>query len=54
MFIALPLSTVFTFVYGTAAARLRRAERLLIPMLDTLQPVCWRDWRHGAIHDAGA
>ena len=31
MFIALALSTIFTFVYGTAAARLRRAEKLLIP-----------------------
>jgi NitT/TauT family transport system permease protein len=39
MFIALALSTVFTFVYGTAAARLRRAEKILIPLLDILQSV---------------
>ena len=31
MFIALALSTVFTLVYGTAAARLRRAEKILVP-----------------------
>src|SRR5690242_20443371 len=37
MFIALGLSVVFTFVYGTAAARSRRAERVLIPLLDILQ-----------------
>ena len=39
MFIALGLSVVFTFVYGTAAARLRRAETVLIPVLDILQSV---------------
>src|SRR5215831_8288313 len=39
MFIALALSTVFTFVYGYAAARNRRAERVLVPMLDILQSV---------------
>jgi NitT/TauT family transport system permease protein len=39
MFIALALSTLFTFVYGTAAARLRRAEKVLIPTLDILQSV---------------
>jgi NitT/TauT family transport system permease protein len=33
MFIALALSTVFTLVYGTAAARLRRAEKVLVPIL---------------------
>ena len=33
------LSTLFTFVYGTAAARLRRAEMMLIPTLDILQSV---------------
>jgi NitT/TauT family transport system permease protein len=37
MFIALGLSTVFTLVYGTAAARLRRAEKVLVPILDVLQ-----------------
>lgn len=39
MFVALGLSTVFTFVYATAAARLRRAEMVLIPVLDILQSV---------------
>jgi NitT/TauT family transport system permease protein len=39
MFIALALSVVFTFVYATAAARYRRAEKLLIPLLDILQSV---------------
>ncbi len=39
MFIALGLSTLFTFVYATAAARLRRAEMILIPTLDILQSV---------------
>ena len=39
MFIALGLSVVFTFAYGTAAARLRRAEKVLIPLLDILQSV---------------
>ena len=39
MFIALALSLVFTFVYGTAAARSRRARLVLIPILDILQSV---------------
>ena len=39
MFVALAASTVFTFVYATAAARLRRAEMVLIPLLDILQSV---------------
>lgn len=39
MFAALGLSLVFTFVYATAAARSRRAERILIPLLDMLQSV---------------
>ena len=39
MFIALGLSVGFTFVYGAAAARLRRAEKILIPALDILQSV---------------
>jgi NitT/TauT family transport system permease protein len=39
MFIALFFSVLFTFVYGTAAARLRRAEVVLIPALDILQSV---------------
>ena len=39
MFIGLVLSVLFTFVYATAAARLRRAEKVLIPVLDILQSV---------------
>ncbi|SHM76970.1 ABC transporter permease [Streptomyces yunnanensis] len=39
MFVALALSTVFTFVYALAAARSRRLERILIPALDILQSV---------------
>jgi NitT/TauT family transport system permease protein len=39
MFIALILSVLFTFVYATAAARLRRLEKVLIPVLDILQSV---------------
>jgi len=39
MFIALGVSVAFTFVYGTAAARSRRAEKVLIPVLDILQSV---------------
>ncbi len=39
MFIALGLSTIFTFVYAYAAARSRRAERVLVPLLDILQSI---------------
>ncbi|RDG40014.1 ABC transporter permease subunit [Streptomyces corynorhini] len=39
MFVALALSTVFTFVYAYAAAKSRRLERILIPALDILQSV---------------
>jgi NitT/TauT family transport system permease protein len=39
MFAALILSVIFTFVYATAAARLRRTEKVLIPVLDILQSV---------------
>ncbi len=39
MFVALFLSVVFTFVYATAAARLPRAEKVLLPILDVLQSV---------------
>ena len=39
MFIALGLSVVFTFVYATWAARSRRAEKVLVPLLDVLQSV---------------
>jgi NitT/TauT family transport system permease protein len=36
---ALAVSLVFTFVYATAAAKSRRAELILIPILDILQSV---------------
>jgi NitT/TauT family transport system permease protein len=39
MFIALFFSTVFTLAYGYAAARSRRAEKVLVPILDILQSV---------------
>ncbi|WP_448602807.1 ABC transporter permease [Thermoleptolyngbya sp.] len=39
MFIALVFSTLFTLVYGYIAARSRRAERIMIPLLDILQSV---------------
>jgi NitT/TauT family transport system permease protein len=39
MFAALFLSTAFTFIYATAAARLRRLEKVLLPVLDILQSV---------------
>jgi NitT/TauT family transport system permease protein len=39
MFIALGFSTLFTFVYGYVAARSKRAERVLVPLLDILQSV---------------
>ncbi|MEU1289701.1 ABC transporter permease subunit [Kitasatospora sp. NPDC005856] len=39
MFAALIASVLFTFVYATAAARLRRAEKVLLPVLDILQSV---------------
>lgn len=39
MFAALGLSLIFTFFYGTAAARSRRAAKLLLPLLDVLQSV---------------
>jgi NitT/TauT family transport system permease protein len=39
MFLALAVSVVFTFVYATAAARLRRSAKVLLPMLDILQSV---------------
>jgi NitT/TauT family transport system permease protein len=39
MFIALFVSVAFIFVYGTAAARSRRARSVLIPLLDILQSV---------------
>ncbi|MFQ3648547.1 MAG: ABC transporter permease subunit [Anaerolineae bacterium] len=39
MFIALAASLIFTFVYGYIAAKSRRAERVMIPLLDILQSV---------------
>ncbi|QDZ15475.1 ABC transporter permease [Humibacter ginsenosidimutans] len=39
MFVALAVSLVFTFIYATAAARSRRAEKILLPLLDILQSV---------------
>jgi len=39
MFIALFASVLFTFSYGTLAARSRRAGAVLIPLLDILQSV---------------
>jgi NitT/TauT family transport system permease protein len=39
MFAALILAIIFTFIYATAAARLKRAEKVLLPILDILQSV---------------
>jgi len=39
MFAALIASLVFTFTYGTAAAKSRRASVVLVPVLDVLQSV---------------
>jgi NitT/TauT family transport system permease protein len=39
MFIALVFSTLFTLVYGYIAAHSRRAEQVMIPLLDILQSV---------------
>src|SRR5579862_6025859 len=39
MLIAMALSLIFTFTYATFAAKSKRAERLLIPLLDILQSV---------------
>ncbi|HTT46804.1 MAG TPA: ABC transporter permease subunit [Pseudolabrys sp.] len=39
MLVALALSLVFTFTYATAAAKSKKAEVLLIPLLDILQSV---------------
>jgi len=39
MLAALAASLLFTFTYGTAAAKGRRAETVLIPLLDVLQSV---------------
>ena len=39
MLIAMALSLIFTFTYATVAAKNKRAERLLVPLLDILQSV---------------
>ena len=39
MFAALAFSLLFTFTYGTAAAKSRRAALVLVPVLDVLQSV---------------
>jgi NitT/TauT family transport system permease protein len=39
MFVALLFSTMFTLTYGYIAANSRRAERVMIPLLDILQSV---------------
>ena len=39
MFFALAFSLLFTFTFGTLAAKSKHAERLIIPMIDILQSV---------------
>jgi NitT/TauT family transport system permease protein len=39
MFVGLFFSTVFTLIYGYVAAHNRRAERVMVPLLDILQSV---------------
>jgi len=39
MFVALAFSVAFSLVYGSIAAKNRRAERFLVPLLDILQSV---------------
>jgi len=39
MFTALGLSTIFTLIYGYIAGRSRRAEKVMVPILDILQSV---------------
>ena len=39
MFVAMFFSLVFTFAYGYVAAKNRRAEKVLVPLLDILQSV---------------
>ncbi|SDV47727.1 ABC transporter permease [Chitinasiproducens palmae] len=39
MLIAMAAALVFTLIYGTLAAKSRRAEKVLVPMLDILQSV---------------
>ena len=37
MFIALFFSLLFTFIFGTCAAKSKRAERIIIPLIDIMQ-----------------
>jgi NitT/TauT family transport system permease protein len=39
MFAAITISLIFTFIYATIAAKSRRAEMIMIPILDILQSV---------------
>ncbi len=39
MFVALLFSLLFTFIFGTWAAKSKRAERLIIPVIDILQSI---------------
>jgi NitT/TauT family transport system permease protein len=39
MFIALLISILFTFIFGTLAAKNKHAERIIIPLIDILQSV---------------
>jgi NitT/TauT family transport system permease protein len=39
MLLAISCSTVFTFIYAAVAAKSRRAEMVMIPLLDILQSV---------------
>ena len=39
MFAALFASTIFTLIYGYIAAHSRRAEKVLVPLLDVLQSI---------------
>ena len=39
MFLTLPVSLVFSIIYGYIAAHSRRAEKIMVPMLDILQSV---------------
>jgi NitT/TauT family transport system permease protein len=39
MFIALSFSLLFTFIFGTWAAKSKRAERIIIPLIDIMQSI---------------
>jgi NitT/TauT family transport system permease protein len=39
MFVAMGISLIFTLIFGTLAAKSRRAERIIIPAVDVLQSV---------------